>query len=267
MPKPDKGGVELMRFNGKVAVITAAASGICRAVAGIIVKEGGLVVGIDTDEARLEKMSMDLSKESAGAIVTYCIDALDPKAADRTLKNIIPNNERIDILINGVGGSTIIPNPSARVDELTLEEWQAIINFNLSSMFIFTNSVIPIMKKQGKGKVVNLASIAGRGFSDVSSSAYAAAKGGVIAFTKKTARELGQFNITVNAIAPNTTLTERIQPRWQQQSPEDQLQQTEKIPLGRVAEPIDQAKVICFLASEDADYVTGQTIDVSGGLV
>ena len=213
MPKPDKGGVELMRFNGKVAVITAAASGICRAAAGIIVKEGGLVVGIDTDEARLEKMSMELSKEPAGAIVTYCIDALDPKAADRTLKNIIPNNERIDILINGVGGSTIIPNPSARVDELTLEEWQAIINFNLSSMFIFTNSVIPIMKKQGKGKVVNLASIAGRGFSDVSSSAYAAAKGGVIAFTKKTARELGQFNITVNAIAPNTTLTERIQPR------------------------------------------------------
>ena len=125
MPKPDKGGVELMRFNGKVAVITAAASGICRAAAGIIVKEGGLVVGIDTDEARLEKMSMELSKESAGAIVTYCIDALDPKAADRTLKNIIPNNERIDILINGVGGSTIIPNPSARVDELTLEEWQA----------------------------------------------------------------------------------------------------------------------------------------------
>ena len=256
-----------MRFNGKVAVITAAASGICRAAAEIIVREGGVVVAIDTDEARLEKMSMELSKESAGAVVTYCIDALDPKGADRTLKNIIANNERIDILINGVGGSTIIPNPSARVDELTVEEWQAIINFNLSSMFIFTNSVIPIMKKQGKGKVVNLASIAGRGFSDVSSSAYAAAKGGVIAFTKKTARELGQFNITVNAIAPNTTLTERIQPRWQQQSPEDQLQQTEKIPLGRVAEPIDQAKVICFLASEDADYVTGQTIEVSGGLV
>jgi len=256
-----------MRFNGKVAVITAAASGICRAVAEIIVKEGGIVVAIDTDEARLEKMSMELSKESAGAVVTYCIDALDPKGADRTLKNIIANNERIDIVINGVGGSTIIPNPSARVDELTVEEWQAIINFNLSSMFIFTNLVVPIMKKQGKGKIVNLASIAGRGFSDVSSSAYAAAKGGVIAFTKKTARELGQFNITVNAIAPNTTLTERIQPRWQQQSPEDQLQQTEKIPLGRVAEPIDQAKVICFLASEDADYVTGQTIDVSGGLV
>ena len=256
-----------MRFKGKVAVITAAASGICRAAAGIIAKQGGVVVGIDTDEARLEKMSMELSQEPAGSIVTYCIDALDPEAADKALENIIKNNKRIDILINGVGGSTIISNSSARVDELTVDEWQAIINFNLKSMFIFTNSAVPIMKKQGKGKVVNLASIAGRGFSDISSSAYAAAKGGVIAFTKKTARELGQFNITVNAIAPNTTLTERIQPRWQQQSPEDQRQQREKIPLGRVAEPIDQARVICFLASEDADYVTGQTIDVSGGLV
>ena len=75
------------------------------------------------------------------------------------------------------------------------------------------------------------------------------------------------FGITVNSIAHNTTLSERIRPRWEQQSPQDQVEQIEKIPLRRMAEPIDQAKVICFLASSDADYVTGQTIDVSGGLV
>ena len=78
---------------------------------------------------------------------------------------------------------------------------------------------------------------------------------------------MGPFGITVNAIAPNTTLTERIQPRWEQQSPQDQVDQIEKIPLRRLAEPSDQARVISFLASADADYVTGQTIDVSGGLV
>ena len=132
----------LMRFKGKVAVITAAASGICRAAAVIIAKEGGVVVGIDTDEARLEKMSMELSQEPAGSIVTYCIDALDPEAADKALENIIKNNKRIDILINGVGGSTIISNPSARVDELTVDEWQAIINFNLKSMFILHNNLL-----------------------------------------------------------------------------------------------------------------------------
>ena len=202
-----------------------------------------------------------------GNLSTYCIDATNKEAVTKTISEILTTNKTIDILINAVGGSTIISNPKARVDELSLDDWKGILNFNLDSMFMFTNAIVPFMKRQGGGKIVNLASIAGRGFSDVSSSAYATAKGGVIAFTKKTARELGPFGITVNAIAPNTTLSERIRPRWEQQSPQDQVEQIEKIPLRRMAEPIDQAKVICFLASTDADYVTGQTLDVSGGLV
>jgi NAD(P)-dependent dehydrogenase (short-subunit alcohol dehydrogenase family) len=208
-----------------------------------------------------------MASELEGRILTYCVDATNPELVANTVLKISENNKKVDILINGVGGSTIIDEPRARVDELSLSDWKKILNFNLDSMFLFTNAVVPLMKRQGSGKIINLASIAGRGFSDASSSAYAAAKGGVIAFTKKTARELGPFGITVNAIAPNTTLSERIRPRWEQQSPQDQLDQIEKIPLRRMAEPIDQAKVICFLASTDSDYVTGQTIDVSGGLV
>ena len=144
---------------------------------------------------------------------------------------------------------------------------QAINGFNLDGMFLFCKAVIPIMKQQGGGKIVNLASIAGRGMSDASSSAYATAKGGVIAFTKKVGRELGPFGINVNAIAPNMTLTERIRPRFEQRSPDDQAAAIEGIPLRRMAEAVDQARVVCFLASSDADYVTGQTIDVSGGLI
>jgi len=252
-----------MRFTDKVAIITAAASGIGRASAEIIAEQDGTVVAIDTDESRLERMASELE----GRILTYCVDATNPELVTNTVLKISKNNKKVDILINGVGGSTIIDEPRARVDELSINDWNKIIHFNLDSMFLFTNAVVPIMKQQGSGKIINLASIAGRGFSDASSSAYAAAKGGVIAFTKKTARELGPFGITVNAIAPNTTLSERIRPRWEQQSPQDQLDQIEKIPLRRMAEPIDQAKVICFLASTDSDYVTGQTIDVSGGLV
>jgi len=255
-----------MRFTKKIAVITAAASGIGRASAILIVEEGGTVIAIDTDARRLEKMSSECSNLK-GKLLTYCIDATDEEAVTKAISEVLKTNKTIDILINAVGGSTIISNPKARVDELSLDDWKDILNFNLNSMFVFTNVIVPLMKRQGGGKIVNLASIAGRGFSDVSSSAYAAAKGGVIAFTKKTARELGPFGITVNAIAPNTTLSERIRPRWEQQSPQDQVEQIEKIPLRRMAEPIDQAKVICFLASTDADYVTGQTIDVSGGLV
>ena len=121
------------------------------------------------------------------------------------------------------------------------------------------------MKEQKSGKIVNLASIAGRGRSVASGSAYAAAKGGIIAFTKKLSYELGPYNININAIAPSLTLTERITPHWNQRSPEAQTQQIESTPLRRVAQASDQAKVICFLASPDADFITGLTIDVTGG--
>ena len=115
------------------------------------------------------------------------------------------------------------------------------------------------------GKIVNLASIAGRGLSASSSSAYAAAKGGIIAFTRKLAFELGPFGITINAIAPSLTLTERIRPHWGKRTAEAQSAEIARTPLRRVAEAADQAKVICFLASSDADFVTGVTIDVTGG--
>jgi NAD(P)-dependent dehydrogenase (short-subunit alcohol dehydrogenase family) len=162
-------------------------------------------------------------------------------------------------------GSTIIANSSANVDELSFDEWQRLIAFNLHGTFLFTHAVVPIMKRQQRGKIVNLASIAGRGLSASSSSAYAAAKGGIIAFTRKLAFELGPFGVTINAIAPSLTLTERIRPHWDRRTQEAQDAEIARTPLRRVAEAADQARVICFLASSDADFVTGITIDVTGG--
>jgi NAD(P)-dependent dehydrogenase (short-subunit alcohol dehydrogenase family) len=173
---------------------------------------------------------------------------------------------RIDILVNAVGGSTIIARPNALVEEHSFEDWQKIINFNLNGTFNFLHAVVPVMKGQKGGKIVNLASIAGRGMSVASGAAYAAAKGGIIALTRKLAFELGPFGVNINAIAPSLTLTERITPHWNQRSPEAQQAQIEATPLRRVAVATDQAKVICFLASGDADFVTGLTVDVTGGL-
>jgi NAD(P)-dependent dehydrogenase (short-subunit alcohol dehydrogenase family) len=173
---------------------------------------------------------------------------------------------RIDILVNAVGGSTIIAKPAATTEELTLAEWTALIHFNLTATYLFTHAVIPVMKRQKSGKIVNLASIAGRGKSSASSSAYATAKGGIIALTTKLASELGPYGINVNAIAPATTLTERIRPRWEQRPPEERQADIDKTPLRRMGEAVDQANVICFLASAHADFVTGLTIDVTGGL-
>jgi NAD(P)-dependent dehydrogenase (short-subunit alcohol dehydrogenase family) len=253
-----------MRFTDKVAVITACASGIGRATADIMAREGAIIVGIDNNQERLEKTVGEISG-AGGRVHGRLCNALDAAEVDPLVADIAKEFGRIDILVNAVGGSTIIPRPSATVDELKLDEWKKIIDFNLDGTFLFTHAVVPIMKRQKSGKIVNLASIAGRGRSAASSAAYAAAKGGIIAFTKKLCYELGPYGININAIAPSTTLTERIRPHWERRSQEDQARAIDNTPLRRVAEAVDQARVICFLASSDADFVTGVTIDVTGG--
>ena len=152
------------------------------------------------------------------------------------------------------------------LDELSLEDWQRLLDFNLTGTFLFTHAVVPVMKRQRSGKIINISSIAGRGVSATSSSAYATAKGGIIALTRKLSLELGPFGITVNAIAPSLTLSPRLRPRWDAMSPDEQAREIDHTPLRRVAQAADQARVICFLASADADFVTGVTIDVTGGL-
>lgn len=253
-----------MRFTDKVALITAVASGIGRATADIMAREGAVIVGVDNNAERLDKTVAEITAAGGRAHARLC-NALDPGEVDPLVADVAKEFGRIDILVNAVGGSTIIPRSGATVDELSLEEWKKIIDFNLDGTFLFTHAVVPVMKRQQGGKIVNLASIAGRGRSASSSSAYAAAKGGIIAFTKKLSYEVGPYNVNINAIAPSTTLTERIRPHWERRSQEDQARAIDATPLRRVAEAVDQAKVICFLASSDADFITGVTIDVTGG--
>ena len=253
-----------MRFTDRVALVTAAASGIGRATCAIIAAEGGTVVAIDTDAPRLEHL-LETIAAAGGQAVGRVADALDPEQVAATVAATARELGGIDILVNAVGGSTIIARPAATVEQLSFSDWQRLIDFNLNGTFLFCREVVPVMKRQRRGKIVNLASIAGRGLSSSSSAAYAAAKGGIIALTKKLATELGPHGITVNAIAPSLTLTERIRPHWNQRAPEERAAELARTPLRRVAEAADQARVICFLASADADFVTGVTIDVTGG--
>jgi NAD(P)-dependent dehydrogenase (short-subunit alcohol dehydrogenase family) len=254
-----------MRFKDQVALITAAASGIGKATAEIIGAEGGIVVGVDTDQGRLDKLTASI-RDAGGRAHGVVGNALDPAQVQTIVDGVVRDHRRIDILVNAVGGSTVIPKPGATVDELTFAEWQKLLTFNLDGTFLFTHAVVPVMKAQRSGKIINLASIAGRGISDTSSSAYSTAKGGIIALTKKLGRELGPSGINVNAIAPSLTLTERLQPHWDKRTAEQQKQEVDRTPLRRVARALDQARVICFLASADADFVTGVTIDVTGGV-
>lgn len=253
-----------MRFTNKVALITAAANGIGRATAEIMVREGATVIAADNNQGRLDEAVPALKRN--GRAEGRLVDALVPAEVDALVADVVRQHGTIDILVNAVGGSTVIANPQASTEQLAFADWQKLIAFNLDGTFLVTHAVIPVMKRQRSGKIVNLASIAGRGLSHNSSSAYAAAKGGIIAFTRKLAHELGPDGINVNAIAPSVTLTERIRPHWEKRSQSSQAEEIERTPLRRVALPADQANVICFLASADSDFVTGLTIDVTGGV-
>jgi NAD(P)-dependent dehydrogenase (short-subunit alcohol dehydrogenase family) len=254
-----------VRFENQVAIVTAAGAGIGRASAEIMAREGATVVAVDVDEARLAALEAAMT-DAPGRIVPRPSNALQEEAVATLVAEVADALGRIDILVNAVGGSTIVERPAATVDALSFEDWQRLIDFNLSATFLFCHAVVPVMKRAGRGRIVNLSSIAGRGLSVASSSAYAAAKGGIIALTRKLASELGPHGITVNAIAPSLTLTERIRPHWEKRSAEAQAAEVERIPLRRIPEAMDQARVIAFLASADADFVTGVTIDVTGGL-
>jgi NAD(P)-dependent dehydrogenase (short-subunit alcohol dehydrogenase family) len=253
-----------MRFTGRIALISAAGRGIGRESAEIIGREGGTVIAVDNDKDALESV-VGAIRAGGGTAHGLPADALDAAQVEDVVRRTVDAHGRIDILINAVGGSTIIGKPAAAVEDLTLAEWQQLLHFNLTGTFLFTHAVVPVMKRQRAGKIVNISSIAGRGKSPTSSSAYATAKGGIIALTRKLSLELGPYKINVNAIAPSLTLSPRLRPRWDKMTAEEKQKEVERVPLRRVAEPVDQARVICFLASSDADFVTGVTIDVTGG--
>ena len=253
-----------MRFQGRIALISAAGRGIGRATAEIIGREGGTVVAVDNDKDALESV-VGAIRTGGGGAHGLPADALDAVQVEDVVRRTVDAHGRIDVLVNAVGGSTIIGKPAAAVEDLTLAEWQQLLHFNLTGTFLFTHAVVPVMKRQRSGKIVNISSIAGRGKSPTSSSAYATAKGGIIALTQKLSLELGPYNVNINAIAPSLTLSPRLQPRWDKMTAEEKQQEIERVPLRRVAQPVDQARVICFLASSDADFVTGVTIDVTGG--
>lgn len=252
-----------MRFQNKVALVTASASGIGKATAEILAREGAHLVAADLNPDSLSNLSKSIKAEG-GTITTKEVNVLEEEPVKNLVDSLIADLGKIDILVNAVGGSTIIQNSSASVDDLTLDDWEKVLQFNLKGTFLCTHEVVKHMKRQQNGKIVNISSDAAHSLGEPSS-AYVAAKAGVMAFTKKVAKESGPYGITCNAIAPGMTLSERIEPRWEKRSKEDRQTIIDGIPLRRLSQPEDQAKVIAFLASSDADYVTGVTIDTSGG--
>ena len=253
-----------MRFENKVAIITAAGGGIGGATARRVAAEGGRIFAVDRDPDSLEQLMRTLP--SSRAHEARSVDCLKEnevrQCVDRALQF---GGGHIDILINGVGGSTLRPSQQASsVDELELEDWDELTEFNLNPTFLFCKHVLPHMKASRYGKVVNIASIAARG-DGLANAAYSAAKAGIISLTKRISREVGPYGVNCNAISPGLTETPRIVRHFNSLPAEGRAQMLAKVPLGRFATADDQAAAIAFLISEDAAFITGVTLDVTGG--
>ncbi|WP_159590989.1 SDR family NAD(P)-dependent oxidoreductase [Hydrogenophaga sp. BPS33] len=254
------------RFKDKIIIITAAAAGIGAATARRMASEGGRIIGVDTDATSLAALIAELPGK-AGRHAPMVVNCLDEAAVMQCVRQTVEfSGGRIDVLVNGVGGSTLKALPAGGTDRMALEDWNALLNFNLTPTFLFCKHVMPVMMAQRAGKIVNLSSIAGRGEdASVGNAAYSTAKAGVSVFTKRLSREMAAYGVNCNAVAPGATQTPRILRYYDSQTPEVRAQAMEKTPLGRMATAEDQANAIAFLASNDADFITGVVLDVTGG--
>ena len=183
-------------------------------------------------------------------------DISDPDQVEKMIGKTINEFGRIDILINNAG---IVMDK--KLENMSIDQWNRVISVNLTGTFNCTKSVIKYMKEQGEGRIINIASVVGE-IGNFGQSNYAASKGGVIAFTKTVAKEYARDGIIVNAVAPGFIKTKMVEG-----IPQKVMQKIlEQIPLGRLGEPEEVAKLVCFLASDDANYITGQVININGGM-
>jgi 3-oxoacyl-[acyl-carrier protein] reductase len=247
-----------------VAVVTGAGHGLGRGICVELAREGAAVWACDVRAAELEETRRTVEAVAADACRTVIVDVRDPQAVITFVAQVNSTSGRIDALVNvagGVAGQAMQP-----VEEVTDEEWRVIFAINLDGAFHFTRAVAPIMKRERRGAIVNISSGAGRSYSLTGIQAYASAKAGLIGFTRQTARELGAHGIRVNSVAPgfvrSNPATER---QWDDMGAEGQRRLLDSIALGRLGRPEEIARAVVFFLSDDAAYVTGQTISVDGG--
>ena len=245
-----------MRLAGKVALVTGSARGIGRAIAEAFSAEGAAVIVSDVGSDAGARETLAALEAAGGKGMVEMFDVSDPAQVDAGVKNILEAQGKIDILVNNAGITR--DNLLLRMSE---EEFDAVVRVNLKGTYLLTKTVTRHMMKQRYGRVINISSVVGM-MGNAGQSNYAAAKAGIIGFTKAAARELAPRNITVNAIAPGfirTAMTaglpEAVQKGFLAQ-----------IPLGRFAEPREVAELALFLASDASSYITGQVVGINGGM-
>ncbi len=247
----------MKRLENRLAVITGAANGIGRASAIRMAREGANLVMIDREAAALEQAAAAVAAEGAKTL-TLVVDCTDEAAVVEAFGRIARDRGPVDILMNNVGQSA--RERAGPFHESKSEVWRFVLDISLLPTMTCSRQVVAAMRERKSGRIVNVASNAGLA-GEIGIADYAAAKMGVIGFTRSLARELGPFGVNVNALCPGTTRTRALE----QITPDVLEKITRMIPMGYCAEPEDIAAVAAFLASDDARYMTGQSVVVDGG--
>jgi 3-oxoacyl-[acyl-carrier protein] reductase len=236
-------------FHSRTVIVTGAARGIGRGISKRFADAGAHVWMVDVDADVLEEAAAEVGGHAAPA------DVGDTAQVERVVADAVEETGQVDVLFNNAG--LLRDRVVWKLDD---EDWAAVVDVSLGGTFKFTRACVPHFREAGYGRIVNVTSYTGL-HGNVGQSAYAAAKAGVIGFTKTTAKELGRFGVTVNAVSPNanTRMIESI--------PKEQREAFERtIPLGRVGDPDDIAGAVMFLASPEAGYITGTIVPVDGGI-
>ena len=244
------------RFAGKVAIVTGAGRGIGRAIAVAFAAEGASVVVGDVNADNAAGTITQIRETGQDALAVQ-VDVSKAGDVARMIKATLKQFNTIDILVNNAG----ILRPT-RLEEISEEEWDTVMDVNVKGVFLCTRAVLPTMKAKGGGKIVNMASIAGRSTSTWGGAHYTTAKAAVLGLTRHTAREMAPHHINVNSLSPGSIDTDMAR---ENSTPEQRAAEAATIPLGRFGSPEDVAQLVLFLASDEASYITGATVDINGG--
>ncbi len=244
------------RFDGRVAIVTGAGQGIGRAIAERFAADGAVVVVADLNMATAEEVVRSIGSAGGQAVAIHT-DVTKPADADGLAAVAVARFGRIDVLVNNAG---ILR--TTRAAEVTPDEWHLVVDANLTGAFLCARAAYPALRDSGHGRIVNVASMAGRATSTLGGVHYTTAKAGVLGLTRHLAREWAGDAITVNAISPGIVNT----PMVRDSTDADRMARVlESIPLGRLADAAEIASLVCFLASDEAAYITGANVDIHGG--
>lgn len=245
------------RFNGKTAIVTGAGRGMGKATAVTLAREGAAVVVNDINPKWAEGVVEEILA-FGGKSTLFVADVSEEAQVQAMIDATVDEFGAIDILVNNAG----VLRPTSPLEEIPLEEWESIMAVNVRGVFLCTKAVLPIMKNQGGGKIVNISSSAGKSTSTFGGAHYTTSKAAVLGLTRHTAREAAPYNINVNATAPGSMDTEMVR---ELVSPKRIQREGERIPLRRLGSAQDGANLVAFLCSEEASFITGATIDLNGG--